>query len=45
VVCTGIEDASSVGNQLCFDNDYIDTAVNNGDTLQFAIGDVQISLT
>jgi hypothetical protein len=45
VVCTGIEDAVSAGNQLCFDNDFVDTAVNDGDTLQFAAGDIDITLT
>jgi hypothetical protein len=36
VVCTGLEDALTVGNQLAFDTDFVDTAVNDGDTLQFA---------
>lgn len=36
VVCLGLEDALTVGNQLAFDNDLPDTAVNDGDTLQFA---------
>lgn len=45
VVCTGLEDASSAGNELCFDPDFVDTAVNTGDTLSFAIGDIDVSLT
>lgn len=45
VVATGLEDASTSGNQLCFDNDFTDTTVNSGDTLQFAIGDIDVSLT
>lgn len=45
VVCTGIESAVSGGNQLCFDTDFVDTAVNDGDTLQFAIGAITVSLT
>jgi hypothetical protein len=45
VVCTGLEDALTAGNQLCFDNDFIDTPVNDGDTLQFAIGDIDVTLT
>ena len=45
VVATGLEDAATVGNQLCFDKDFIDTAVNDGDTLQFAIGAIVVSLT
>ena len=36
VVCTGIEDALTVGNQMTFDPDFADTPVNDGDTLQFA---------
>ena len=45
VVCTGLEDAATAGNELCFDPDFVDTAVNDGDTLQFAIGAVVVSLT
>lgn len=45
VVCTGLEDAASAGNQLCFDNDFTDTQVNDADTLQFAIGDIDVTLT
>lgn len=44
VVATGLEDALSSGNQLCFDNDFTDTTVNNGDTLTFAIGDIDVTL-
>jgi hypothetical protein len=36
VICTGIEDALTTGNELCFDTGFTDTAVNDGDTLQFA---------
>jgi hypothetical protein len=45
VVSTAIYDASTSGNQLCFDNDFTDTAVNDGDTLSFAIGAIVVSLT
>lgn len=36
VVCTGLEDALTTGNQLAYDTGFTDTAVNDGDTLQFA---------
>jgi hypothetical protein len=45
VVSTALYTLSTGGNQLCFDNDFVDTAVNDGDTLQFAIGDIDVSLT
>lgn len=45
VVSTAIYDAATTGNQLCFDNDFTDTAVNDADTLSFAIGAIVISLT
>jgi hypothetical protein len=45
VVSTAIYDATTSGNQLCFDNDFTDTAVNDADTLSFAIGAIVISLT
>lgn len=45
VVSTAIFDASTTGNQMCFDNDFTDTAVNDTDTLSFAIGDIDITLT
>jgi hypothetical protein len=44
VVSTGLEDASTAGNQLCYDNDFTDTAVNDGNTLEFGIGDITVSL-
>lgn len=44
VVATGLEDALSAGNQLCFDNDFTDTVVNDGNTLEFAAGDIDVSL-
>jgi hypothetical protein len=44
VVSTSIYDLSSGGNQLCFDNDFTDTTVNQDDTLKFTAGDVDISL-
>lgn len=43
VVSTALYDQGT--NQLCFDNDFSDTAVNDGDTLQFGIGDIDVSLT
>lgn len=45
VVAVGLEDAATAGNQLCYDNDFTDTAVNDGQTLEFAIGDIDVSLT
>ena len=36
VVATSLYNALTVGNQLVFDNDFADTAVNDGQTLRFA---------
>lgn len=44
VVATGLEDASTAGNQLCYDNDFTDTVVNDGNTLEFAIGAIDVTL-
>ena len=44
VTTTNLEDASTDGNMLCYDNDFADTAVNDGQTLEFAIGDIDVSL-
>ena len=44
VVATGLEDTSTAGNQLCFDNDFTDTVVNDGNTLEFAAGAIDVSL-
>lgn len=45
VVSIGVYDAATTGNQLCYDNDLTDTAVNDGDTISFAVGAIVISLT
>lgn len=39
-----IYDASTSGNMLCYDMDMTDTTINDGDTLRFAVGDIDISL-
>lgn len=44
VVATGLEDASTAGNQLCFDNAFTDTVVNDGNTLEFAVGAIDVTL-
>lgn len=44
VVSTSLYSLVTGGNMLCFDNDFVDTAVNDGDTLQFGIGDIDVSL-
>jgi hypothetical protein len=44
VTTTNLEDASSAGNMLCYDNDFTDTVVNDGQTLEFAVGDIDVSL-
>ena len=45
VVSTAIYDALTVGNMYCFDNDFTDTAVNDGNTLEFAAGAITITVT
>ncbi len=45
VVSTALADASTAGNQLCFDNDFTDTAINDGNTLEFAVGAIDVTLT
>ena len=35
-VSTALWDATSGGNQMCYDNDFTDTPVGNGQTLRFA---------
>lgn len=45
VVSTSIYDALTTGNQLCFDNDFTDTAVADGETLKFVAGDIDVTLT
>jgi hypothetical protein len=45
VVATGVWDASSTGNLLCYDNGTADQAVASGDTVSFPIGDIDISVT
>lgn len=44
ITSVAIVDASSAGNLLFFDNTMTDKAVNNGDTAQFPIGDLDITL-
>lgn len=44
VVSTALMDAATVGNQLCFDNDFTDTVVNDGNTLEFAAGAITVAL-
>lgn len=45
VVGTSLFDAVSGGNQLCFDNDFVDTPVNNGEVLEFAVGDIVATIS
>lgn len=45
VVGTVIYDASSSGNALAYDNSTTDQAITSGDTVQFAAGAIDISLT
>jgi hypothetical protein len=44
VVAIGIFDAATVGNMIAWD-DITSATINDGDTLNFAIGDIDISLT
>lgn len=44
VVATGLEDASSAGNQLAYDNGFTDVTLNDGNTINFAIGDITVTL-
>lgn len=44
VVSVALYDASSGGNQLVYDNDFNDTAVDNGSTLTFDAGDITATL-
>jgi hypothetical protein len=44
VVAVGIFDAATVGNMIAWD-DITSATINDGDTLTFAIGDIDISLT
>jgi len=45
VVGMALCDASSGGNMLFFDNDVTDQAIGSGDTVSFAIGALDVSLT
>lgn len=45
VVATALCDAASAGNLLGYDNDTIDQDINNGDTVKFASGDLDVSLS
>ena len=42
IVAMAIYDSGT--NMLCYDNDMTDTLINDGDTLRFAVGDIDISL-
>ena len=42
IVAMAIYDSTT--NMLCYDNDMTDTLINDGDTLRFAVGDIDISL-
>jgi len=44
IVAIGIFDASTVGNMLAWDS-ITSATVNDGDTIEFAIGDIDITLT
>jgi hypothetical protein len=44
-VAVAICDAETLGNLLLYDNDMSDQTVNNGDTAEFAIGELDIQLT
>lgn len=45
VVSTALWDALSGGNQLCFDNDFVDIEVNDGEELKFNVNDILVSLS
>lgn len=44
VVAMAIYNASTAGDMLMYDNDMTDTLINDGDTLRFATGDIDVSL-
>lgn len=45
IVAVAIVDASSAGNLLFYANDMVDKDVGNGDTAQFAVGELDIQMT
>lgn len=45
VVGVGICDAATTGNLLFYDNDMADQAVASGDTVQFAVGDLNLQMS
>ena len=44
VVGVGICSAATVGDLYCFDNDMTDATINQSEKLQFALGDIDITL-
>ena len=45
VACALVDNATRLlGEILFYDNDLTDTPVNDGDTLQFAVGDIDVSI-
>jgi hypothetical protein len=45
IVAVAIVDASSAGNLLMYDNDMSDQAVNDGDTMRFPTGDLDMQMS
>ena len=44
IISTALNDNATAGNQLCFDNGFTSTVVNDADTLSFAIGAIDVTL-